>query len=64
MGDTPNITLLTIKSKFNYKVINSCIIIISIIYDKIANLISKAKFKYNAANSISRINAIVFAKLL
>jgi hypothetical protein len=42
MDDILNIMLLTIKSRFNRKVINSRIIIISVIYNKLANLISKA----------------------
>jgi hypothetical protein len=56
--------LLTIKSKFNYKIINGCIIIISVIYNKLANLISKAEFKYNAADSISIVKATILTKLL
>ena len=64
MGNILNTTLLTVKSKFNYKVINSCIVIISVIHNKPANLISKAIFKYNTANSISIVKAIIFTKLL
>ena len=52
------------KAFLAYKVINSHIIIVSVIYDKPANLISKAKFKYNAANSISVVKATILAKLL
>ena len=64
MGDILNITLLAIKSKFNRKVINGCIIIISVIYNKLANLISKTKFKYNATNSIGVVKATMLAELL
>ena len=64
MGDIPNITLLAIKSEFNRKVINGRVVIISVIYNKLANLIGKAKFKYNAANSVSVVKATILAKLL
>ena len=64
MGDILNITLLAIKSEFNREVINSRIVIISVIYNKPANSISKAKFKYNAANSISVVKATILAELL
>ena len=64
MGNTSNTILLIIKSKFNCEVINSYIIIINIIHNKPANLISKAKFKYNAINSISIIKATILIKLL
>jgi hypothetical protein len=64
MGDALNTTLLTVKPEFNYEVVNGRIIIISVIYNKLANLISKAEFKYNAANSISVVEATILAKLL
>ena len=64
MGDILNTTLLAIKSEFNRKVINGRVIIISVIHNKLANLISKAKFKYNAANSISVVKTTVLAELL
>jgi hypothetical protein len=64
MGDALNITRLTIKSKFNREVINSNIIIISVIYNKPANLISEAELKYNAANSVSVVKATILAELL
>jgi hypothetical protein len=56
--------LLTIKLKFNCEVINGYIIIISVIYNKPANLISEAEFKYNAANSVSVVKATILIKLL
>ena len=56
--------LLTIKSKFNRKVIDGRIIIISVIHNKPVNLIGKAKFKYNAANNIGVVKATMLAKLL
>ena len=64
MGNTLNTTLLAVKFKFYYKVINGYIIIISIIHNKLANLISKAKFKYNTANSVGVVEATVLTKLL
>jgi len=64
MGNTPNITLLTIKPEFNRKVVNSRVIIISVIYNKLANLISEAEFKYNAADSVSVVKATMLAELL
>ena len=56
--------LFTVKSKFNRKVINGYIIIISVIYNKPANSISKAKFKYNTANSVNVVKATILIKLL
>jgi hypothetical protein len=64
MGDALNITLLTIKPEFNYKVVNGRVVIISVIHNKPANLISEAKFKYNAANSVSVVKATILAELL
>jgi hypothetical protein len=64
MGDILNTTLLTVKPEFNYEVINGRVVIISVIYNKLANLISKAEFKYNAADSISVVKATMLAELL
>jgi hypothetical protein len=64
MGNILNIILLTVKPKFNCKVINGCIIIISVIHNKPANLIGKAKFKYNTVNSVSIVKATMLTKLL
>jgi hypothetical protein len=64
MGDALNTTLLTIKPEFNYKVVNGRVVIISVIHNKPANLISEAEFKYNAADSVSVVEATMLAELL
>ena len=64
MGSTPHLILLFIKSKLCCKEVNADIIIISVIYNKLANLTTKIILSNNIANNIVVVIAAMWAKLL
>ena len=64
MGSTPHLILLFIKSKLCYKEVNTDIIIISVIYNKLTNLTTKIILSNNIANNIVVVIAAMWAKLL
>jgi len=59
MGNAPHSTLLFIKSKLCCKEVNASIIIISIIHDKPANLITKIILSNDIANNIVVVIAAI-----
>ena len=64
MGSTPHLILLFTKSEFHYKEVNISIIIVGIIYNKPANLITKIILSNHIANNVVVIIATIWAKLL
>ena len=59
MGSIPHLILLFIESELYCKEINAGIIIISVIYNKLANLITKIIFSNNIANNVVVVIAAI-----
>jgi len=59
MSSAPHSMLLFIKFKFHYKKINAGVIIISVIYNKPANLTTKIILSNSIANNIVIVIAAI-----
>ena len=59
MGSAPHLTLLFIKSEFYYKKVNTGVVIIGIIYNKLANLTTKIILNNDITNNIIIVIAII-----